>query len=465
METLARAANRGSVSTGYNINNSLKLESDNSETLYRENSNGNRRTWTSSLWFKRTELTGSTAQHLLIHGVFTNGLRVFFIDEKLYMDIADETSTYYRFISNQVFRDTSAWYHMVWRVDTTSATATERARIYINGEEITWGTEPTVPQNYDTLANFSNAQIDEIQFSYRQVSNYQNSYIAEFHHVDGQSLAPTEFGEVDSDTGIWKPKAYTGTYGTNGCYLDFSNSGSLGADSSGNGNNFTLSNITSADQATDTPTNNFCTINAVNLSTQILTEGATKIVSTDNTSRTSFGTMAVSKGKWWWEGKIQVYESDDTYPCIGVTGDLDNLPATSAQLWGTNHVIKLAKSQKWVSNATGTLYGTAYADNDIINIALDMDNHIMYTYKNGTIDNASGINFSSQSAATAGNFYIPINLVYITGGGSSWEMNFGGFANYTITSAASDANGYGNFEYAPPSGYYALCSKNLAEFG
>jgi len=463
METLARAANRGSVSTGYDIDNSLKLEADNTEYLSQTIGAGSRTTATYSFWFKRTEL-GVDMQLAGISPIGSETTR-FLITSGDVLDVesgvgGDNNSL----VTNRVFRDTSAWYHFVVAIDTTQSTASNRVKVYVNGvQETSFSFSEYPAQNTNLTIGVSGYTWR--YGAYDSTYNKSSGYLAEAYYIDAQQLDPTSFGEFDEDTGIWKPIAYTGSFGSNGHYLDFKNAADLGNNSSGVGNDFTLNNITSADQATDTPTNNFCTINAVNLSTQILTEGATKIVSTDNTSRTSFGTMAVSKGKWWWEGKIQVYESDDTYPCIGVTGDLDNLPATSAQLWGTNHVIKLAKAQKWVSNATGTLYGTAYADNDIINIALDMDNHIMYTYKNGTIDNASGINFSSQSAATAGNFYIPINLVYITGGGSSWEMNFGGYANYTITSAASDANGYGTFEYAPPSGYYALCSKNLAEFG
>ena len=464
METLARAANRGSVSTGgYDIENSLKLEADNTEYLSQTIGAGSRTTATYSFWFKRTEL-GVDMQLAGISPIGSETTR-FLITSGDVLDVesgvgGDNNSL----VTNRVFRDTSAWYHFVVAIDTTQSTASNRVKVYVNGvQETSFSFSEYPAQNTNLTIGVSGYTWR--YGAYDSTYNKSSGYLAEAYYIDAQQLDPTSFGEFDEDTGIWKPIAYTGSFGSNGHYLDFKNAADLGNNSSGVGNDFTLNNITSADQATDTPTNNFCTINAVNLSTQILTEGATKIVSTDNTSRTSFGTMAVSKGKWWWEGKIQVYESDDTYPCIGVTGDLDNLPATSAQLWGTNHVIKLAKAQKWVSNATGTLYGTAYADNDIINIALDMDNHIMYTYKNGTIDNASGINFSSQSAATAGNFYIPINLVYITGGGSSWEMNFGGFANYTITSAASDANGYGTFEYAPPSGYYAMCTKNLAEFG
>jgi len=467
METLQRTANRGSVSTAsYDIDNSVKLESDNSEFFQKSYSSAsNRETWTYSTWVKRTEL-GSNS---FLLDAYKNSNTFFIlgftdIDDLVFYDIIAGTD--YGRRTTAVFRDTSAWYHIVFVSDTTNGTAGDRYRLYVNGVRVTdFDTDyGDPPSGYDGSVN--DAIVHSIGYR-TDATTYFNGYLAETVLVDGQALNPTDFGEFDSDSGIWIPKQITDTsytWGTNGFWLKYDNASSMGANSAGTGG-FSVQNVNQNDQATDTPTNNFCVINAINLSTQSLTQGATKIVSTDNTSRTSFGTMAVSKGKWWWEGKIQVYESNTTYPCIGVTGDLDNPPATSAQLWKGNHVIKLAKNQKWVTNDTGTSYGTTYSDNDIINIGLDMDNHIMYTYKNGTIDDSSGINFSSQSAATADDFYIPINLVYVTGGGSSWEMNFGGFANYTISSAASDANGYGTFEYAPPSGYYALCTKNLAEFG
>ena len=462
METLQRTANRGSVSTGYEITHSLKFDSANTEAITTNNqAAGNQRTFTWSGWIKRTRANVSVAEYMFSAG----GTAIRFVAGEVLHIVTGSTSK----TTSQVFRDTSAWFHLVWIVDTTQSTEADRSRIYLNGSLITDFSSATYPsQNTDLDVGGQGSSLNWLQLGqwYAGGRNF-NGYMAEIHYLNGTVAEPSNFGETDSDTGIWIPKEYTGgNYGTQGYYFKFDDSSNLGKDSSGESHDAnSLTNISAADQATDTPTNNFCVINAINLSTQTLTQGATKIVSTDNTSRTSFGTMAVSKGKWWWEGKIQVYESNTTYPCIGVTGDLDNPPATSAQLFGSNHVIKLAKNQKWVTNDTGTSYGTTYSDNDIINIGLDMDNHIMYTYKNGTIDDASGINFSSQSAATADDFYIPINLVYVTGGGSSWEMNFGGFANYTISSGASDANGYGNFEYAPPSGYYAICTKNLAEFG
>ena len=156
------------------------------------------------------------------------------------------------------FRDTSAWYHIVWRVDTTQGTAADRHRLYVNGVLQEWTTIDGYPdQNFES--NWNNNYPIYIG-CYSTYNNYGfNGYMAEVHHIDGSQLAPTEFGEFDDDSGIWKPKAYTGSYGAQGFYLPFDDSSNLGTNAKGNDVNFTLQNIAAADQATDTPTNNFCT--------------------------------------------------------------------------------------------------------------------------------------------------------------------------------------------------------------
>ena len=481
MEVLQRTANRGSISTGYDVDNSVKLEADNTEYLNRViASGGNRKTWTISAWVKRTEI--SDASHgggHTIFGVnvsgnegtivrFNTGTTAATLDT-IQIDIG-AGGTLSRSHTSQVFRDTSAWYHIVLAVDTTQSTATDRFKLYVNGELVTsYYSRNNPAQNFDTSNNQADNSCTQHIGAYTVSGTAYGKfcgYIAEVNHVDGAALAPTAFGEVDSDSGIWKPKAASPTYGTNGFFLDFADSGNLGDDESGNGLDFTEVNIAAADQATDTPTNNFCTFNAVNMSgsSAKLAEGATFTASTANGAFTTYGTMAPSSGKWWWEGKIQVFESGSTYACIGATTNLAGLPSVSAQLSG-GHVIKLAKNQKWVLNSTGYTYGATYADADIINVGLDLDNRKFYTYKNGTIDDANGIDISSSTFDGFGSQWMPLVITYGSGGASSYEINFGGYRTYGIGSPQSDGNGYGTFEYAPPSGYYALCTKNLAEFG
>jgi len=471
METLQRTANSGSVSTGFNIDNSLKLEANNTEIIYRANESGtNRKTFTASVWFKRTEL--GVAQEVWHGGrngemVGMGMLTYSGFTDQLWVDIgggSGNTGTLYRSASTQKIRDTSAWYHMVLAVDTTQSTAANRMKVWLNGVEVTsWAQHQIPAEDYQGALE---SGTDMAWGGFRpNNSELFSGYITECHYLDGVAKVQTDFGEYDEDSGIWKPKAYTGTYGNNGSYMKFDDSSALGADSSGNSNTFTLVNIAAADQSTDTPTNNFCTFNAINMygSTATLAEGATFTASTANGAFTTYGTMSPSSGKWWWEGKIQVNGST-AYACIGATTNLAGLPAVSAQLSG-GHVIKLAKGQKWVLNDTGYNYGAQYEDGSIINIGLDLDNRRFYSYKNGTVDDANGIDISSTTFDGFGSQWMPLVITYGDGGASSYEINFGGYRTYGISSAASDANGYGTFEYAPPSGYYALCTKNLAEYG
>jgi hypothetical protein len=258
METLQRTANRGSISTGYDIDNSLKFEADNTEIIYRTNESGtNRKTFTVSVWFKRTELGvtqevwhGGRNGETTVMGMITySGFA-----DQLWVDIGGgtgNTGTLYRSASNQVIRDTSAWYHFVLAVDTTQATEANRMKVWVNGVEVTSWEQHEIPvQDYQSALE-SGADMAWGGFRPNNTELF-SGYIAECHYLDGVAKVQTDFGEYDEDSGIWKPKAYAGTYGDNGCYLNFDDSASLGADSSGNGNDFTLNNIAAADQATDT---------------------------------------------------------------------------------------------------------------------------------------------------------------------------------------------------------------------
>ena len=262
MET-QRTANRGSLATGYDIDNSVKFEDANDEYFTRTNASGtNDKTFTVSFWFKRTKLGG--VQELWDGGVFSEATRIGFglSSDELWLDIGK--SSRYRSSTTQQFRDTSAWYHIVWKVDTTQSTEADRFRVYVNGAEITdWASRQYPTQNFETsVASGLLARIG----SYDSTYHGSSGYMAEFNYLDGLAVAPTEFGEYDDDSGIWIPKEYTGSYPGQSCYLDFSNSANLGSNAKGDDVDWTLNNITSADQATDTPTNNFCIGNPIAVS-------------------------------------------------------------------------------------------------------------------------------------------------------------------------------------------------------
>ena len=234
----------GSEAGGYQIERSLRFNSADSAYLSRTPASAsNRRTWTYSFWVKRAKLSRQ-----MFLGVYTSGSDVAVIeiesDQISWYDYL--TSSYrYEIRTTQVLRDPSAWYHIVFAVDTTQATAGNRFKMYVNGSEVTaFGTSNNPTQNTDLAVN---AAIGHYIGSIAG-SSYVDAYLTEINFIDGQALTPSSFGETDSITGVWKPKKYAGTYGTNGFYLNFSDNSSntattIGKDNSGNGNNWTPNNI------------------------------------------------------------------------------------------------------------------------------------------------------------------------------------------------------------------------------
>ena len=473
-----------SATGGYEIDNSLKFESDNSEYLSKTfASAGNRKAWTWSAWVKRTELNSTTTyQQLFSAGTGNPPRDVFFFD-----DDTDDTLCFFSygglfssatlgFRTDAFFRDTSAWYHIVLVLDTANSTAADRLKLYVNGVSQTFSTYNAPTQNADSLIN-SNTD-HAIGRDESTNAQYFNGYMAEVNFVDGSALAPTDFGEYDSDSGIWKPKEYTGSYGTNGFYLDFEDSSSLGADDSGNSNNFTLNNIAAADQATDTPTNNFCTMN-INFKTNdniVVSEGQTKVTCGSGTGWLSnVGTFALTKGKWYWE----LASVTSVYQMFGIADASDSIIPQAAGGYYLGYGSNDTTLSVGMYMINGSIYGNQDggsgvgiapgAVGDVYGVALDLDNLGFYIIRNGV--SPSGSDPSSGSSLTGAvtwndsiysGYYYPAVSVFQ---GNGLEMNFGGYTSNPIASAASDANGYGNFEYAPPSGYYAICTKNLAEYG
>ena len=469
METLQRTANRGSVSTSYDVDNSVKLDRLNAEKLQFtfDQAATNLKKNTLSIWFKRNVI--GVNQGLYQFGDDASGehtyIRFTSSDDKGFLR-GNFGSNVQFLLTTQSFRDTSAWYHLVVAWDTTQSTASDRLKVYLNGSEITaFDTDnrsSVIPLNHDT-PNGENGKSVIIGEGVYDIS----AYIAETNFVDGQALAPTSFGEFDSGSGIWKPKEYTGTYGNNGFYLDFKNSSNLGEDQSGNNHDFTLNNITAADQSTDTCTNNFCTLNPLvnfKYTTNEITEGATEFGDdTGGGVGGAFGTFAVTKGKWYWEVKLT--QQNSHYIGVSAVDDGDNVFAsTDPQDENSSFVFNISVARIEYVNSGTKSYGSAdaftdfHSAGDIIGIALNMDDNQISIYGNGTL----------QSGVANSSIYDAANKMVVPFHGTindECQYNFGGYSAWTPASAASDANGYGTFEYAPPSGYYALCTKNLAEYG
>jgi len=445
--------------SGYTVKNSLRFNSGSSDYLNRTPaSNGTRTTWTYSFWLKKTKLSGD----MVLFSAGTNGN-----DTICYFQSADQTIHWFNRtsssmsgtrITSQVFRDLSAWYHFVFVWDTTNATALDRMRIYLNGSQITSFSSTLNPSS--SLNSFWNsANGHQIMSDNNSPSNLSDGYLSEVNFIDGQALTSSSFGETDTLSGIWIPKAYTGTYGTNGFELEFKNSASLGTDSSGNGNNFTVNNLTSIDQTTDTPTNNFATANSLIPSTLTYTDGNCTFQRTTSDWESTGSTIALTKGKWYAEFKW----ISGTFTIIGVE-DMALVSTWDNEYMGFSIN---GRGYGWDgdsrNNGSTSAFGNTFTTGDIIGVALDMDNKFVYMSKNGVFQN-SGV---PTSGATGTGGLSLSGTEYIIGAGaynSTISANYGN-PPFTIASGNTDGAGFGNFEYAVPSGYYSLNTKNLANFG
>ena len=457
------------------IANSCRFDDGSSDFLSKTfGSDGNQQIMTISFWMKRSDLSGT--KEVISQGSGSACHINFQSSGTLEMNLrnsVDGGSNVF-LITNRLFRDSSAWYHIVLALDTTQGTASNRAKLYVNGvQETSFGTENYPGQNGNLFFNEASAmQIGEDTGGSN--SNF-DGYLTEFIFIDGQQLLPTSFGIFNTVSNVWEPRAYTGTYGTNGYRLDFADSSALGNDVSGNNNDFTVNNLTSIDQTTDTCSNNFATWNPLVGSNAggstvyypTLEDGNTK-ATPGNAAQNSIAvsTIGVSSGKWYAEF-ILISESDSgADSSIGVTDDLSAFQTENVQ---TSSQVLYSDSGSVHNRASSSSSGTSFSTGDIIGVALDLDNDNIYFSKNGTFINsgaptsgATGTGAYSLGSGTNEYFFMVGDSR--TGGSSVFRANFGN-PSASISSGNADANGHGNFEYAVPSGYFALCTKNLAEFG
>ena len=453
------------------IANSLRFNSGSSDYLSRTpSSTGNRRTFTISCWVKRSTLTASGKNIMVAwsgaKGSSSFGSAIYFNSSDQIEVDHDISGSDYTFNTDMVFRDVSAWYHIVLAVDTTQATESNRQKIYVNGSQVAL-TESALgfpTQNFDTYFNYSGGE-NNIGSDYF-TAGYADQYMAEMVMVDGQALEPTSFGAFNPVTNIWEPIGYGGTYGTNGFRLDFADSSALGNDVSGNDNDFTVQNLTSLDQSTDTCSNNFMTLTPLSTDSGVtLSEGNTES-DYDGSVGNAKGNIGLTKGRWYWEVKLT--NSTSGYPMIGIGsmnesqmqkptgGSYPGGFSNSYGVYGTN--LRL-----YANGSNLGEQGSSYTTGDIFGIYLDLESSTktIKWYKNGS-------SVLSYDITNAGEDY-PFTCMDYNGGESSINVNYN-FGNpaYTISSGNADDNGYGNFEYSPnisSTKYYAVCTKNLAEFG
>ena len=453
----------------FKVERSLRFNDGDTPFLQRGvSSASNRKTFTYSVWCKRTEnsqtYSGNSANCLFYQGD-TSGNEFFYItfngEDKIEIQQYDYPTNQGRKITSQRFRDPSAWYHIVLRVDTTNSTANDRIRLYVNGEQVTdFATnDGTTSQNLDTWVN--DTTFDQYIGKAGYNNLYMDGYLAEINMVDGSSLAPSSFGETNSATGQWVPIDTSAlTFGTNGFRLKFlDNSGTsattLGKDSSGNGNNYTPNNFSVStgignDSVTDTPTNNFCTLNSLDMSGNALEQanlqGGTAGTTGWRHTRSTF--ELPSTGKWYWEYKLPDATADGSngymigiaYSNLSLTQDINS---DSTGLYGRQVNSKYNNSSS--SPVTGSHFTTPN-NNDILQFAYDADSQKLFT----------GVNNTWELSANPS-----------TGANPNWtSVASGGFpmvGSYGSSRYAAVNFGQQGFVYTPPTGYKALNSQNLPD--
>jgi hypothetical protein len=426
-------------------------------------------TWTWSGWVKRTGLGAS--------GLFNNQrtdnninsrFKLFFnSSNELQWEIKDSGGTDdSSFRTNRVFRDTSAWYHIVFIYDTTNGTAGDRLRLYINGERVTsFAAEDQAGSNFGSLWSSSVKHYVGVSNDNDGLANYFNGLMAHVHLTWGTVYEPSTFGETDATTGIWKPKtAPSVTYGAEGYFLKFENSASFGTDSSPNANNFTVNGTMT--QTIDTPSNVFATFNPLNVPTSnapTFSEGNLQVTTTNLSHVGGFSTIGITTGKWYAEFKIISTSSENA--TIGITGQSaenarnNKFAGQETTSYGYSYT---AWGSLYDGSGTGS-WGSTYGAGDIIGVAVDLDSNNLYFYKNGVVQNGGTAVSITASSSTSEGVYC-----FGTGDGSignnnTVSANFGNgyFGTTPVSSAENPDDGIGIFEYDVPTGYKALCTKSI----
>ena len=439
---------------------------------------GNRKKFTISVWLKQVQGIKTSSNFVIFSAGSASNTYGQIRYKSGYIQFEDEQggsvkATPY---TDAHFVDPSAWYHLVVRVDTTQSTASDRIRFYRNGSQLAVGGGSQPSQNEDLNMNNNIGHALGTLYRGSDSGGHWNGHMAQFIFCDGQSYAPSSFAATDAN-GIWAPNASPSlTYGSNGFKIDFKGTGAsadasgFGADTSGNNNHFATTNIGTNPSSKDSPTNNFSVFNMQGSNASSITEGGLRMVGDTGTSYTlgACSSIAFQKGKWYAEFKIL----DDSSHNIGLCKEGNMMSNALDYQYQKGQLFYRDNGNR--ASGTGSGYGTngsygdTYTTGDIIGVAADMDNRNLYFYKNGTIQNSGTAAFTSSQISGQADSDIKADTFYsfFAGGYNDGivQANFGN-PSFTISSSNADANGYGSFEYAVPSGYYALCTKNLAQYG
>ena len=490
----------------YEITNSCRFDDGDTDYLNRTRISQSNTTATFSVW---TKMGNINADNVLFggHTDVNNRGYIYFSDPDGYVGIFSRTSgsADINYASNGKFRDATAWYHVVVSIDTTQATAADRFKMYINGKQYTdWGTETAPSQDASLPILNKAAQTVGGGYGSSAVSSMSEGYLADFYYIDGQALHCGNFGEPDPDNPtIWRPKKYEGTFGAAGFKLEFkqtgtgtAGTGTIGADTSGNLNHLTSNNLESLNIVEDTPTNNFATMNPLDNfhSGFTFSQGNCKFLTAGSANAYNTATIGdLKQGKWYLEVKYTDPSSTGSggslqyYGAISAIGhklsDGVSDTDTSTDLYATSYLHNFGydanNGRIKNNNQAGTVHGAVAVEGDIIGFLLDLDNNRVTTHKNGSYADGSGnhdessptayVSITAPASTPLGGYMIGFDETVGSSEGSNqntgtYEINFGN-PTFSISSGNADANGYGNFEYAVPTGYFSLCTKNLAQYG
>tara|TARA_R110000824_G_scaffold73027_1_gene186084 strand:- start:1291 stop:2718 length:1428 start_codon:yes stop_codon:yes gene_type:complete len=462
------------VGGGFSVDNSARFSRAGTDYLYKTfgTDGTSHKVGTLSIWFKRGILGAEAG----LYAAGASGRHFIRIESGDTLTFRATTDSFH-IQTTQVFRDPSAWSHIVIAFDTTQGTASNRVKFYHNGSQITSFSQTDYPdQNLDI--KIMAAELNRIGRDSEQANPYWDGYMCEIVGIDGQQLTPTSFGEFDEDSAVWKPIDVSGlTFGTNGFYLNMASSTELGTDVSGNSNTFAEANLTAIDQTTDTCTNNFATMNPLsNYWTGVATfsEGNLKVATTNSGKAWNMSTIGLPAGKWYMEGKYVATGGNTPSDNWNRFGIVDREPTSNSDLGASANSYALTQydGSKYVSGTNST-YAATWAVGDIIAMAIDLDNNKIYWSKNGAWATGSGAwgsaTFNSGTGAVTvvdptstlnGEYFVAMGDAGVNTA-KTWEFNFG---NPTFTGTdKTDDNNRGSFEYTPPSGFLSICSSNLSE--
>ena len=438
--------------------------------------------WTWSSWIKRGEMArGSTVG---VEYIFTA-----YVDASNYFNIGfsstDQLDIYNyvsgsdsgRLVTNRVFSDPAGWYHVVFVYDSANGAAGDRMKLYINGVEETSFATDTNPGSSQACIMNADTRVVELGRRSDAATNF-SGVLAHTHFADGQAYAPTVFGETDSTSGIWVPiSSPSVTYGNNGYFLKYA-SGALGTDSSGNSNDFVVSGTMTPTK--DNPENNFAVMNLIYSSTNRVggtyVNANTTYVTTASNYRAACATVGLTAGLWYFEAK-QTQKAGTQEIVLGISGDQYTADLSDPAYYLGIKVMEFGMYMgdgDSYNNATGTSYGSASAQDDILGCYIDLTANKLYFAINGTIQNSgTGITIT-PAAETRSTMWVPA-IGGWSGDQQTIEFNFGNgyFGTTAISGAVADAGGEGQFKYNPSTGTFdsaskdfrAICTNNLGTYG